>query len=72
MHYLANWPSHLYNGKVRLTGGITSSEGYIEVYAGNGSWYKMCGGFGLKEGNAACRQLGYTSIAASVYASVER
>ena len=71
MYCLAKWPSSLYTGKVRLTDGVMSSEGYVEVYAGNDNWYRICGSFGLKEGNAACRQLGYTGIAASVYASVK-
>ena len=64
--------SPLVNGRVRLTSGTTSSEGFIEVYAGNDSWYRICGAFGLKESNMACRQLGYTGIAASAYASFER
>ena len=69
MYRLAKWNSPLRNGRIRLTGGLTSSEGYIEVYAGNNSWYKICGnGFGHKEGTAACKQLGYDGIAASVYA----
>ena len=67
----AKWPSSLYNGKVRLTGGAISSEGFIEVYAGNDSWYKICGDFGFKEGNAACRQLGYTGVTAKLYATFE-
>ena len=68
--YLAKWPSSssLRNGKVRLTGGATSSEGFVEVYGGNNNWYRICGSFELKEGNATCKQLGYTGIRASVYA----
>lgn len=72
IHGLAEWSSHLYNGKVRLTGYASSSEGFLEVYTGNASWHRICGAFGLKEGNAACRQLGYTGIAASAYASFKR
>lgn len=71
MYCLAKWPSSLRNGKVRLTGGQTSSEGYVEVYGGNNSWYRICGDFGLKEGNATCRQMGYTGIRASIYATFE-
>ena len=71
LYLLAKWLSTLRTGKVRLTSGRSSSEGFIEVYAGNDSWYRVCGGFNLSEGNAVCRQLGYTGIAASVYGSVE-
>lgn len=69
MYHLAQWKSSLYPGKIRLTGGVMSSEGYVEVYAGNSSWYKICGNFGLKEGNTACKQLGYANIRSSLYAS---
>lgn len=72
MYCLAEWQSSPYIGKVRLVGGKISSEGFIEVYAGNNSWYKMCGSFGLKEGNAACKQLGYSGITASLCASFKR
>ena len=71
LYLLAKWPSTLRVGKVRLTGGRISSEGFIEVYAGNESWYKMCGGLRLDEGDAICRQLGYTGIAASHYGPTE-
>ena len=72
VHSPAKRSSTLYNGKVRLTGGNTSSEGYIEVYNGKDKWYKVCGSFGLKEGKAACKQLGYTGITASTYVPVNR
>lgn len=71
LYMLAKWLSTLRTGKVRLTSGRSSSEGFIEVYAGNDSWYRVCGGFNLSEGSAVCRQLGYTGIAATVYGSVE-
>ena len=67
----AKWSSSIRNGKIRLTDGKISSEGYVEVYDGKGNWYKICGNFGLKEGNAACKRLGFTSVRASNYASVE-
>lgn len=56
---------------IRLTGSASCSEGYVEMYAGNDIWYKICGGFGLKEGNAVCKRMGYAGITASIYASVE-
>ena len=71
LYLLAKWPSSLRVGKVRLTDGRIASEGFIEVYAGNDSWYKICGGLKRDQGDAICRQLGYTGIAASFYVSIE-
>ena len=48
---------------IRLTGGITSNQGLVEVYC-NGQWGTICNsGFDNTDAETLCRQLGYdTSI----------
>lgn len=68
--YSAKWSSPPRTGTVRLTGGVNPSEGYVEVYAGNDTWYKICGTFGLSESNAVCKEMGYLRVGASIYVPV--
>ena len=50
-------------GELRLVGGVsdTMKEGRLEIYL-RGEWGTVCDiGFGLREANVACRQLGFSS-----------
>ena len=56
---LTDFPNRL---DVRLVNGSYISQGRVEVYCG-GQWGTICevdDNFGQQEGNAICRQLGYT------------
>ena len=51
-------------GDIRLTGGIYSNQGLLEVYC-NGEWGTVCDDFfGITEANVACSQLGYNDYSA--------
>ena len=47
---------------LRLAGGSTSTEGFVEVYY-SGEWFSVCNtsssSFGTEEASTVCRQLGY-------------
>ena len=60
--YIAKWKPFPYAGEVRLFGGRTTSEGLVEIFL-NGHWGTLCTSyFGKEEGNAVCRQLGYSML----------
>ena len=46
-----------YPGMVRLSGGVYSNEGTVEVYC-NGAWGRVCNA--STDANVICTQLGYT------------
>ena len=46
-------------GAVRLVGGMSETEGRVEICLG-GNWYRMCDSDSLyKEARVVCKQLGY-------------
>lgn len=56
---LAEWKPWPYSGEIRLVGGTSASEGYVEIYF-NGEWGKVCSNMmSGGEANVVCRQLGY-------------
>ena len=59
--YIAEWKPWPYSGEIRLVGGTTASEGYVEIYL-NGEWGRVCSdNVSDDAANVICRQLGYTS-----------
>ena len=51
-------PSNCTNGDVRLSGGSSSSEGYVQVCINN-AWGSVCGSnWDSQDGNVVCGQLG--------------
>ncbi len=51
-------------GSVRLSGGLTPLEGYVEICL-NGSWSRVCSSsWDYKDSFVACRQLGYPATQA--------
>ena len=58
---LAEWKPWPYSGEIRLVGGTSVSEGYVEMYL-NGEWGRVCSdSMSGDEANVICRQLGYNS-----------
>ena len=56
------WDSNPYSGMVRLQGSNYTNKGRVEVYC-NGRWGTICDdGFGNKEAQAICKQLGYSNF----------
>ena len=54
-------PSNCTNGDVRLSGGSSSSEGYVQVCINN-AWGSVCGSnWDSQDGNVVCGQLGLLS-----------
>ena len=61
MVLLADWKPWPYSGEVRLVGGTSMSEGYVEMYL-NGEWGRVCSdSMSGDEANVICKQLGYDS-----------
>ena len=61
--FLADWKPWPYSGQIRLVGGITASEGLVEIYL-HGEWGRVCTSsdeIAGEEANVICRQLGYDS-----------
>ena len=60
----ADWKPWPYSGETRLVGGITASEGLVEIYL-NGEWGRVCSssdnGMTNDEADVICKQLGYHS-----------
>ena len=58
---LADWKPWPYSGEIRLVGGTSASEGYVEMYL-NGEWGRVCSdSMSSDEADVICRQLGYDS-----------
>ena len=56
------WDS-TYQNQIRLSQGVYTNQGLVEVYC-NGQWGTVCDdGFGQPEANTVCKQLGYTGAA---------
>ena len=50
------------NGDVRLAGGLTPTQGNVEICI-NGAWGTVCDdGWGIPDSNVLCRQLGYQAF----------
>ena len=62
MFLLADWKPWPYSGEIRLVGGVTASEGHVEIYL-NGEWGRVCSDNSMTgdEANVICSQLGYDS-----------
>ena len=53
----------LFSVRVRLGGGSSPNEGYIEALGSNGQWGGVCDDlFDKKDANVVCRMLGYPSV----------
>ena len=51
--------SNCSNGELRLRGGSTPNQGRVEICINN-AWGSVCHyGWGIADGNVACKQLGY-------------
>ena len=58
------------NGEVRLAGGLTESQGRVEICYNN-QWGTICHDFwGNNEATVACRRLGYATVGKCIRAVI--